>query len=131
MPLFECVTCGVVENTAICEYWSQQHEYLEEHDTLENFAGECSQCRLGTWHGEFPRMAAKNSHYVRDDHTGFLLEPPDEQQKRRQIIEFFRQLPASEQARLTTAALSGCLAPAGPPPPDPPLPQLKRSSARK
>lgn len=51
MPLFKCEQCGVVENTALSNYWDS---LLEKKPKL------CSQCDpdIGEWHGQFPRTLA-------------------------------------------------------------------------
>lgn len=49
MPLFECQQCGMVDHTALSNFWMRQ---LEEKPLL------CSECdpEIGKWHGRFPRM---------------------------------------------------------------------------
>lgn len=46
MPTFICTKCGVIENTAVSDYWVRK---------LENKLPECSLCSKGTWHGHFER----------------------------------------------------------------------------
>lgn len=48
MPLYECTKCGVVENTALTNFWAS---HLESRPAL------CSQCdpEIGKWHGRFPK----------------------------------------------------------------------------
>jgi hypothetical protein len=52
MPLFECSKCGVAENTALCNYWSDVG--------LEGKPALCSECNpeIARWHGAFPRRPA-------------------------------------------------------------------------
>lgn len=49
MPLFECSACHCVENTAVCNYWSQ---LVDEKPKI------CSECdpEIGKWHGKFQKM---------------------------------------------------------------------------
>lgn len=51
MPLFRCVKCGCVENTACCNYWSRKSK---GEDLL------CSECdpNIGKWHGRFAKRSA-------------------------------------------------------------------------
>lgn len=49
MPLFECERCGVVDNTALSDFWDRQWDDLSQL---------CSLCGKGEWHGEFPRELA-------------------------------------------------------------------------
>lgn len=44
MPLFDCVKCGHVENTAMAPWYGM--------DGIQ----ECSQCHEGAWHGMFERF---------------------------------------------------------------------------
>jgi hypothetical protein len=46
MPLFNCSKCGVVENTALGEYW---------YNKAKGKPVLCSECGEGKWHGRFPR----------------------------------------------------------------------------
>jgi hypothetical protein len=47
MSLFLCTTCGCVENTACCAYWSRK-------DMDKPICSECDP-RIGQWHGRFPK----------------------------------------------------------------------------
>lgn len=44
MPLFNCSRCGVVENTALGDYWNARRKGKP---VL------CSECADGVWHGMF------------------------------------------------------------------------------
>lgn len=46
MSLFVCSQCGVVENTALGDFWAAQ---------LEKRPRRCSECAFGKWHGRFPK----------------------------------------------------------------------------
>lgn len=51
MSLFQCRSCGCVENTACCNYWSNKSD------------GKpivCSECdpEIGQWHGNFSKRSA-------------------------------------------------------------------------
>lgn len=61
MPLFRCVRCGCVENTAL----SLHYEHLDDKQYL------CSECDpgIGRWHGAFEKASAEgwfydSSHYI-------------------------------------------------------------------
>jgi len=47
MPLYRCIKCGCVENTATGDYWTKID------------APFCSECSTGEWHGRFPKKSAK------------------------------------------------------------------------
>lgn len=66
MPLFECETCGVVENTAPSNYWMRK----------PGAPALCSECDPATkrWHGLFPRKLAKDGGYIKNA-RGFLVKP--------------------------------------------------------
>jgi hypothetical protein len=53
MPLFNCTSCGAVENTALSNYWTD----LYQKDKSVPFNPLCSKCdaRIGQWHGRFDR----------------------------------------------------------------------------
>lgn len=53
MPLFNCTSCGAVENTALSNYWTD----LYREDKSVPFNPLCSKCdpRIGKWHGRFER----------------------------------------------------------------------------
>ena len=51
MPLFMCVKCGCIDNTAVSNYWANKS------------AGKplkCAECDpgIGQWHGVFPKRSA-------------------------------------------------------------------------
>lgn len=46
MPLFNCSRCGVVENTALGDYW---YARAKGNPVL------CSECSTGEWHGKFEK----------------------------------------------------------------------------
>jgi hypothetical protein len=50
MPLFECEDCGMVDNTALTNFWGDH--------ICDGKPALCSQCdpRIGKWHGQFKRM---------------------------------------------------------------------------
>ena len=71
MSLFQCTKCGVRENTALANYWSQK-----EGKEL------CSQCNpdIGKWHDEFPRMMLPKGMFVTNKHGNLEhIENGDEQ----------------------------------------------------
>lgn len=47
MPLFRCDQCGVIENTALGEYWG-----------IPPGKRRCSECATGTWHGRWEKRTA-------------------------------------------------------------------------
>ena len=51
MPLFECERCGVVDNTALTNFWLA---FVDESKPRL-----CSQCdpEIGKWHERFPRTS--------------------------------------------------------------------------
>ena len=53
MPLFECDNCGVVDNTALGNFWEAQ---MERKPQL------CTQCdpEIKKWHGRFERTLAND-----------------------------------------------------------------------
>lgn len=55
MPLFNCTSCGAVENTALSNYWADQS--ASRRTSSVPFNPVCSKCdpRIGEWHGKFPR----------------------------------------------------------------------------
>jgi hypothetical protein len=57
MPLFVCEECGVVENTALSNYWTRK---TADQSRL------CSQCDplIQKWHGVFPRQTMADAEYV-------------------------------------------------------------------
>lgn len=55
MPLFECSKCKTVDNTALGYYWVAQ---------LDGKPALCTECKTGTWHGEFPKQTISNSDMV-------------------------------------------------------------------
>ena len=59
MPLFKCYKCGVVENTALGDFWTNQDKPI------------CSECETGKWHGQFPKINASESGYHKDE-DGFI-----------------------------------------------------------
>ena len=70
MSLYRCTKCDCVENTACGEYWAQQ---MEAHKAGRKLEPLCSQCRTGTWHGQFERYAVPKDWLV--DVRGFLWSP--------------------------------------------------------
>lgn len=77
MPVFICEKCGVIENTACCDYWSLTSSRISDflwHKDLINYKGKalCSECAKigvfnapdgntklcvvpGKWHNEFSK----------------------------------------------------------------------------
>lgn len=78
MPVFICEKCGVIENTACCDYWSLTSSRISDfswHKDLVAYKGKalCSECAKigvayhpdgkeigvvvvpGKWHDEFPK----------------------------------------------------------------------------
>lgn len=60
MSLYVCDECGVIENTALANYWLRFNPDREVKSTL------CSQCdpAIGKWHGKFPRTQYDGSQEV-------------------------------------------------------------------
>lgn len=54
MPLFECSKCRCVDNTALGNYW-----WDVTHDKKPALCAECDPA-IGVWHGEFPKITAKD-----------------------------------------------------------------------
>lgn len=58
MPCFNCEKCGVIENTAVSNYWTRNLEC-----TPKEIRGKalCSQCdpTIGRWHDSFARVFKK------------------------------------------------------------------------
>lgn len=68
MPLFECSRCKIIENTALGYYWLE----LRDADLQGRPPSPlCSQCKTGTWHGQFAREPAIGSEYCLGS-DGFL-----------------------------------------------------------
>jgi len=63
MSFFRCSNCGCVEDTALCNYWVARIR-----DTPTVCSG-CD-CKIGKWHGQFPRESAEN--WITDE-RGFLF----------------------------------------------------------
>lgn len=61
MPLFRCEKCGVVENTAVCNYWRRKRN----HEPLL-----CTECdpEIGAWHQEFLKRKAEGMLIDQDGH---------------------------------------------------------------
>lgn len=110
MPLFECAICEVVENTALCEYWIQQKECFEEHGSLEDFEGICSSCRVGLWHGEFPRRTVSQAGLI-DDGNGYLIDDPKLKDAKERFRELIADCCPSEQARIIAGCRDGYFSP--------------------
>jgi len=63
MSFFRCSNCGCVEDTALCNYWVARIR-----DTPTVCSG-CD-CKIGKWHGQFPRESAEN--WITEE-RGFLF----------------------------------------------------------
>ena len=63
MPLFVCMNCHAVENTALSSYFAQE---VSAYEAGEVFSPLCSECKTGTWHGQFPKNDVCDTHYVPD-----------------------------------------------------------------
>lgn len=65
MSLYQCSTCGCVENTALANFWQRQ---------LHGLPQLCSACDpdVGAWHGQFPQESAQD---MLRDGRGFLWRP--------------------------------------------------------
>lgn len=61
MPLFKCPDCGVIENTALGDFWGRG---------LDKLPPRCSQCATGKWHDRFPRRTPEELGYVELAHGG-------------------------------------------------------------
>ncbi len=77
MPIFACQGCGVVENTALSNYWVRDLDVLRAARRGEVLAmppALCSACdpEIGEWHGSFPREDAGGYLLGAD---GFLYPP--------------------------------------------------------
>ena len=59
MPLFQCVKCGCIENTAVCNYWINKHKEKPL---------DCSECdkSIGKWHGMFEKKSAEGMLIAQD-----------------------------------------------------------------
>jgi hypothetical protein len=68
MPLFKCSQCGVIENTALSNYWMDA--------AVDKKPALCSQCdpQISKWHGIFERKAATGMKIGND---GFLYAPEE------------------------------------------------------
>jgi hypothetical protein len=65
MPIFACDKCGVVDNTALTNYW-----------TRKDGPALCSECDpiINQWHGAFDRIKAVEVGYW-VGYDGFLYSP--------------------------------------------------------
>lgn len=71
MPLFACTKCDAIENTALSEYWGQN---LDAYGAGVKFEPICSECKTGTWHGDFPKRTCMDEGYVPDPKMpGFIM----------------------------------------------------------
>lgn len=61
MPLFQCSSCGCLENTGLSEFWVQRD--------FEKVNPKCSECYTGKWHGQFEKKPATG---YKIDQRGFL-----------------------------------------------------------
>lgn len=66
MPLFKCEECGMLENTALCNYW---------YNKAYKKPGLCSVCE-GSWHGQFSRKTPEELGYVKGK-DGFYYSPEE------------------------------------------------------
>ena len=66
MPLFECLECGCVDNTAVGDYWCRVY-----HDKKPAL---CTECVTGKWHNKFPKESAEG-YFISED--GFLYSPEE------------------------------------------------------
>jgi hypothetical protein len=79
MALFQCSSCGCVEDSALCHYWSAR---------LRQTPPVCSACdpKIAKWHGEFPQESARG---WKADERGFLVwDKSDVEQWLGQLIDF-------------------------------------------
>ena len=65
MSLYQCQTCGCVENTAVGDYWLAKVK-------------RCSECAFGKWHGRFPKQSAEGWYY---DASGHIYSPGEVDEK--------------------------------------------------
>jgi len=67
MPLFKCTGCGMVENTALCNFWRAQSRGLP---------AVCSKCDtdIAVWHDQFLRSKPED-HGYEEYSDGFLWHP--------------------------------------------------------
>lgn len=72
MSIFKCSKCGVMENTAVSNYWSRE----------KGSSPLCSQCdpEIGKWHGVFLRKPVPQGYVEGTD--GFIYDPDDPYLKR-------------------------------------------------
>lgn len=86
MSLFRCVSCGCVENTALCGWaWEdlpKEKHYISEHtQRLVTRVRKlvCSACNpdIGEWHGRFPQEDATEAGYVPIPHTRYIELPKE------------------------------------------------------
>ena len=68
MPIFRCVKCGCVDNTATSGYW--------ERVAMNGKEPLCSECNpeIGKWHGEFEKGSADGMLMCND---GYLYSKQD------------------------------------------------------
>lgn len=66
MPLFICESCGCVENTALCNYWTNHCVY--------KLPALCSECDPYTaeWHGAFPKRKPTEAEKAAIDEASFI-----------------------------------------------------------
>lgn len=70
MPLFVCMNCNAVENTALANYWADE---MEAHEAGTPFVPKCSECWTGQWHGRFAKRDFADTDYTRNGK--FLTQP--------------------------------------------------------
>lgn len=75
MPLFRCMDCGSIENTALSNYWTRGRFGHPDGRPL------CSACdpTIGQWHGAFEQRSAEGM-FV--DAQGFLFASQEEARSR-------------------------------------------------
>lgn len=79
MPIFLCSKCGVIENTALSNYWTRDWDVEATQPVPPPL---CSQCdpAIGKWHGAFERQQMPVDHVVGPD--GFVYQKTDPYLKR-------------------------------------------------
>ena len=120
MSVFICSKCAMMENTALCHYWSRDFVMPDGSPPQPPL---CSQCdpAIGKWHGKFERVPLPADHVIGPD--GFVHLVGDKylarllEEEKAKKIERDRALEDRARQRRTLpllAALAGLAADAAP-----------------
>jgi hypothetical protein len=101
MSLFECSSCGCVEDTFLCHYWSAR---LRQTEAI------CSACdpKVGKWHGEFPRESAEG--WIRDRRGFLICHKGEVEQWLGRSVEIIGQAPSIQATLIQPSAGEATLA---------------------